>query len=1178
MNAFKIFLRLFSILAFTMLLAVGTHAQYRASLSGVVQDAQSAVVSDAKVTVTSKETGVSQDVMTDENGNYTVGRLAPGVYKITVEKTGFKQAVLDDVQVVGEQVNPANVTLEVGAVAETVTVNGSELPPIDTESGQISGSITSKQIQALPSFGRDVFQLVQLTPGVFGDASRSASGDTASQPGNQGPGGTSGSAGIFQTENRPQVSANGGRQNSNGITLDGIGISSVSWGSAAIITPNEDSVKEVRVVSNDYDAEYGRFAGGQVQVTSQNGTNQFHGSAFFKADRPGLNAYQPFYGSAGQPTTPQRNNNRFNQWGGSIGGPILKNRLFFFFAYETIRNQSQVTGNGWYETPQLLQLAPAGSLAARYAAYPGESPAGTGVVDRTCASIQLAEGVNCHEISGQGLDVGSPLNTSIYPLGTPDPSQLAPVKDASGNIIYYRPGLGGDGLGGPNNLDGIADIAFINTSGPNTTTNQQYMGRMDFNATNRDLLAFNIYYTPVNTTNYNGARPANLFHHNAINEAMTGLWTHTFSPTLLNEVRLNAAGWRWNELSDNPQIPLGLPQTMYIGDPNYGNNIGTANPGSNALGGPAGSVFDQWTYGAKDTLTKVQGSHTIKFGAELTKLHFVQEAPWSARPNWGFNNYWDFLNDASFKESGVFNPQTGVPTDVRKDSRQTLIGIFLQDSIKLRPNFTLTAGLRWEYFGPVSFTRNQLSTVVLGESPNPLTAMYMRIGGSLYNSQLGNFGPQIGFAWSPGGVAGHAFNSRLVIRGGFGIGYTGEEQAITLNGWGNIPFTNNGTTLLGSNIVYDFPTDPHQFGPYPANPNTVETFNGNNIPVSGSPVGVTAFPAQFPSPMTYRYSLEGQYDLGHDWVATLGYQGSTSHHLTRQYNLNQVLGAQGYALNPQINNVDYYAQDGNANYNALLAEIQHRFAKSFEIDGQYRYGKGYDNESGPYSISYYQWDPKADWGPSDFDVTNSVKIWGIYTPNFFHSNDWKQKILGGWSISGIYNWHTGFPWSPVYNSGTCNLVYQGGNCQNGSQGQLLPVAYLGGAGSSYGNSTFLSQGGNFPDGGTSYFTQPTVTPCTLPFPQTCTTLPTPPGVGRNFLRGPRYQDVDATLSKAFGLPKIPILGENAQFEFRANFYNLFNNLNLNSSTLDKVITDAHFGQVSGALGGRTIEMQIRFSF
>jgi hypothetical protein len=1187
-------------LALTLLVALGTHAQYRASIQGTVVDPQGAVVSDATVTVTAKDTGLTQVAATDDSGVYSVPRLAPGLYTVSVEKAGFKKKVIDDVNVIAEQANAVNVTLDVGQVTESVTVNGNELPPIDTESGVIAGTVTSQQIQALPSFGRDVFQLVQLAPGAFGDASRDAGGDTFSQPGNAGPGGTSGSSGIFQTENRPQVSINGGRQDSNNVTLDGINITSVSWGAAAIITPNEDSVKEVRVVTNEYDAESGRFGSGQIQVISQSGTNQYHGSAFFKADRPGLNAYQHFFGAAGAPYTPQRNTNRFNQWGGSIGGPILKNRLFVFFAYETIRNNSTATNEGWYETPALLKLAPSGSLASRYGAYPGEGVSATSTVNRTCGSIGLidaataaqlaADGAyipadpsnptvstgstpfngqaNCAEVSG-GLNIGSPLTTA---LGTSDPTQISGnyVYDKVTKQRYYVPGVG-------SGLTSTPDIAFFNTFGPNDATNEQYNGRIDFNATSKDLLAFNIYYVPVSTTSFNNPRPANLFYHNATNEAMTGLWTHTFTPTLINEARINAAGWRWNELADNPQIPLGLPQPSFIGDSNNGNNIGTINTNGNTLGGPAGSIFDQWTYGAKDVVTKIQGSHTLKFGGELTKLHFVQDAPWSARPNWGFNNYWDFLNDAPIFETGVFNPLTGVPTDVRKDSRQTLIGVFLQDSWKAKPNLTLTAGLRWDYFGPLTFTRNQLSTVVLGQEPNPLTGLYMRIGGNLYNSQKGNFGPQLGFAWSPGSVLNHDFHNKLVIRGGFGIGYTAPEQAITLNGWPNVPFTNNGINLTGSNIVYNFPSDPHQFEPYPSNPNTIAAFNSNNLPVSGSPVAVTGFPANFPTTYTYRYSLMGQYDLGHQWVATVGYQGSTSHHLARQSNLNLTYGAQGIALNPAVSDLDYYSYVANSNFSALLSELQHQFSHTFSIDAQYRFSRSRDNASGPYEINYYQWDPKYDWGPSDFDATHVFKLWGIYTPSIFFKQGWEKKVLGGWSISGIFNWHSGYPWSPIFNS-TCNLIYSGGACSNGGSQQLSPAAYLGGAGQDFSNDSFLKAGGNFPKGGSNYFTAPSYTTCALPFPQICPGAPQAPGIQRNSQRGPRYKDVDATLSKAFGLPKMPVLGENAQFEFRANFYNLFNNLNLDPTSVHNNVGDSLFGEATNALGGRTIEMQARFSF
>jgi Carboxypeptidase regulatory-like domain/TonB dependent receptor-like, beta-barrel len=1173
------FLRTSLLVLGSLFIVVAAQAQYRGQIQGVVTDPAGAMVPGATVSLTDKETGRVQQATTNDDGVYNFGSLAPRRYSLSVEAKGFKKKSLEDFGIRAEQMNAVNVQLEVGQTTEVVNVTSDATPLIDTETAQLSGTVDAKQIQALPSFGRDVYQLAQLAPGVFGDGSRNQSGDSYSQPGNQGPGASGGSSGVFSTENRPQITANGGRQDQNNVTLDGIGITSVSWGGAAIVTPNEDSVKEVRVVSNSYDAENGRFSGASIQVLTNNGTNNYHGSFFFKVDRPGLNSFQNYTGTAGFPTDPQRNTNRFNNWGGSVGGPIIKNKLFAFFAYERIANGSTATGTNWFETPALLQSAPGGSIASQYGAYPGEAVAFSSINDVTCDAIGLVEGTNCHQIAGQGLDIGRPLDTTLFPLGTPDPS-------FTNNL---HPGLGGDGTGAASNLDGIADIFSVNTAGPNQATNQQFNGRLDFNATSKDLIAFNIYKVPADNTSFNGGRPANLFHHHGMNEAETVLWDHTFSSSLLNELRVNAAGWRWNELKDNPQIPLGLPQTGRIGDPSN-SNIGSVCPGCQGLGGPAGSIFDQWTYGLKDVVTKVHGSHSMKFGVEVTKLHFVQDAPWSARPNFYFKNYWDFLNDAPDLESGTFDPQTGAPTDVRKDSRSTILGFFAQDNWKVKPNLTINLGLRYEYFGPVSFLHNLLSAPVLGSGANALTDLHMKIGGNLWNADKGNFGPQLGFAWSP-----NRFDRKLVIRGGFGVAYNGEEQAITLNVWPNLPFNNGNSNFTGSQIVYAIPDDPHQFLPYPTNPNGVLNLDPNtHLPVVGSGiiVGVTGVPRNYATPYTYRYSLEGQYDLGANWVATLGYQGSQSRHQTRQYNLSQTLGAQGIALNPVVSDVDWYAHDGNAHFNALLTQLQHRFSRSFQFDMQYRYAKGSDNESGPYKTSYYVWDPGADWGPSDFDVTHAFKLYGIYSPTLFHgSRGWLEKLAGGWNFSGILNAHSGFPWTPVFNS-SCNIVYNNGACypNNGGNTFLMPVQYLGGAHSSTSNATFLRQGGNFPNGGAAYFVAPTFTDCTDPYPATCP-IPQAPGHLRNAFRGPRYFDVDATISKAFGLPHMPVLGEGAQLEFRLNAYNVFNSLNLGGGgtdrdcgNIDNIVTDTHFGQVvpncgnNGALGARTIEMQVRFSF
>ena len=360
-------LRTSLLLCCSILLGSAAPAQYRAGIQGVVTDQTGAVVPDAKITLTSKETNISRTATTVANGVYTIPNLAPGRYTLTVEKEGFKKQLLQDVQVSAEQMQSVNVLLELGQISESLTVTESVTPLLDTESAQISGALTSREVQALPSFGRDPFQLLRLAPGVFGDGSRSAGGGSQNLPGSAGPGGTSATSSIFQTENQVQINANGTRNISNSYQIDGVEVNSLAWGGAAVITPNEESVKEIRIISNNYSAENGRNSGAQVMVVSQNGTNDYHGSLFFKAHRPGLNAYQRWDGPVGPgATTPeqrglQRENGRFNQFGGSAGGPILKNRLFAFFSYETLRNSSVNTGTGWYETPEFLKSAAAPS-------------------------------------------------------------------------------------------------------------------------------------------------------------------------------------------------------------------------------------------------------------------------------------------------------------------------------------------------------------------------------------------------------------------------------------------------------------------------------------------------------------------------------------------------------------------------------------------------------------------------------------------------------------------------------------------------------------------------------------------------------------------------------------------------------------------------------------------------
>src|SRR5580658_10232627 len=305
------------IVSFLSLFPSTARAQYRAGLQGVVLDAQGAGVEGATITLKNVDTNRTQETTSTAGGVYTFSSLPPGNYTVTVEKTGFKKNILENVSIAGEQIQALNITLELGVVTSSVTVNASEAAAIDTETGQVGGTLSSNEVQNLPSFGRDPFQLLRLAPGVFGDGAHNNGGGSQNIPGSAGPGGTSATTSIFQIENQAQAFAGGQRNEANSFQIDGVSVNSLDWGGAAIITPNEESVKEVRITANSYDAEYGRGHGAQVEVVSQSGSNSFHGSAFIKLDRPGLDAYQPWNGP-GSPSPVQRVDNRFNQMGGSI--------------------------------------------------------------------------------------------------------------------------------------------------------------------------------------------------------------------------------------------------------------------------------------------------------------------------------------------------------------------------------------------------------------------------------------------------------------------------------------------------------------------------------------------------------------------------------------------------------------------------------------------------------------------------------------------------------------------------------------------------------------------------------------------------------------------------------------------------------------------------------------------
>ena len=1173
-------------LVFFLLATVSARAQFRTAIQGTVTDPSGAVIPGATLTLLDLATNQTVIRTSDAAGVFNFDALPADHFRLTVERDGFQKKVLDNLQLIPEQTNSVNVQMQIGVATQTVTVDASTTPALDTETADNGRTITANEVQHMPVFERDATSLIQLAPGTLADESRQGSGNGFQAPGTQtgassGGGGNLGNnSSIFATENGPSANTNGNQFENNGFTVDGISTVSAVWGGATIITPSEDSISNIRIVTNAYDAEQGRFDGAMTEITSKSGTNELHGSLFAEINRPGLNAYQRWngpqsvasVGANGQKLTPGargllRDTDRYNQFGGSVGGPIWKNKIFAFFNYEGQSQSTAATSTGWYTTSALAPLAPSSSIASTYLNYKGASVNGTVIGSANCYDAGLAtqasplSGPNCNTISGQGLNIGSPLTTA---LGTQD-------------LTYVNASSPGVGSG----LSSVADIAQYTITSPTSSDFKQYNGRLDANVTGNDHLSFTIYWVPDTLTFYNGGYGYDIFHHSQVNDAFSLIWNHTFSATFLNEARANAAGWRYNELTSNPQAPFGLPQDFVT-------TIGNIGIGALSVGSPG--IYDQWTYSYKDVATKVLSRHTMKFGFELTRLYYLNDPV--GDPNYTFYNLWDFMNDAPEAEGGPFQATTGIPGGYRNDNREDILGIFYQDDWKVRPNLTLTAGLRYSYLGALTDKDHNMGALRFGSGTNLLTAVALHTNESSWNPQTLNFGPEVGFNWSP-----NFWSNKIVVRGGFGLNYNQQQIATGNNDDNNPPGTVYGVpgpnstspTSIDPNIAYAVSSSPTNIFGYPANKSVITTFNSAGLPTSGG-ANLGGFPNNMPTEYLEHYSLEIEQDFGHAIIGNLGYTGSMGRHLLYNYDANALGDIIGAPLNPLVTSINTFGSGGWSTNSMMLAGLKHQFSHTFSAEGQFTWAHSMDTNSGPYSRDPYLYNPKYSYGRSAFDVTHTMKVFGVWQPVIFHGNyNWAEKVAGGWTLSGIATFHSGFGWTPYYQAPHqfyCNI------CNYGYP-QLRPY-YHGGGGTKTSNAAFQT-GSNFTNPGTmstgannnlfsdNYFSVPdfsaAITDGSPQFPATSSTTFMPaPGIDRNVFPGPGYRDVDFTFGKAFGLPKAKVLGENATFEIKANLLNAFNLLNINPSTITTNVQSPNLGQASGALGARIIDFQARFSF
>jgi hypothetical protein len=1141
---------------FLFLAAATANAQFRAAVQGSVTDPQGGIVVGATVTLTNNETGRAQQATTGDEGFYRFSGLPPGRYTITVEQTGFGKRTLENVVVKAEATEGVNVALETAGLSESITVTDVLAPPLETENANLGKSISNQEIRQLPQFGRDPYELLRLTPGVFGQGARAGGGNAINLPNQTGPGGSN--RAIFQTENQVQIVANGQRVSANNFQIDGTSVNSLTHGGAAVITPNQESVKEVRVIANNYSAEYGRNSGAQILTVSQNGTNDFHGSLFLKNNSPGLNSFNKFGGFNNAPA--QRVNQRLNQFGGSIGGPLplprfgegappafrlARNRAFFFFSYEGLRSTNTEAVNAFVETPEfrsLVQQTRPGSVTARIFGSPGIAPRITSVIPVSCVAAGFNAG-NCRQVAG-GLDLGSPAG-------------------ATGQYLSFG-NLQGNGF------DQIPDLQFAQLAVPNLSRGNQYNPRLDFNFTDRDTLTVSSYlsrFTGIGSDSPGRSRPMGDIRTTPENSFVTLAYMRTISPTMLNEARFNATRYSYNEIESSSETPFNLPRIEIETLP--GDRLRFGPPRSETTPG----IFAENTFEFRDTLRWVRGAHGLSFGGELRREQDNNNLGGGARPLFTFAGLFNLANDAPLFYSINADPRTGGPAESQRYFRTDTYAFFAQDDWKARPNLTFNLGLRYEYFTPLREKRGRLSNFVFGAPGQELTGGRIAVVDRLYEPDRNNFAPRLGFAWSPTKILGTDFTNKLVVRGGFGIAYNRLPVNVFENTRGNPPFfarynvccgtsaQDFSTPFAGGQILYALGASNSPFS-YPVNPALVLPFNpttGIPAPGPGSQVEVYGAPADVSTPYVYTYSLETQYSLPGNLTAEVGYQGSSSHKLVRI--IDQRFLYPNDPGNFFASGVFFPLTDTNANYNAMIARLTHRFSRGFQFDAHYRWSKSIDvvsSEQVGAPNPTYPLDPRQERGPSDFDVRHYFVASGLWDlPIFRNRKDALGKVLGGWQVSGILTKHTGFPWTPLLSD--CVSTRGPSLCP------ARPVAYFGGAGTDTSNEAFLS-GSNFSGGGTRFFSAAT------PGAQL-------PGIGRNVFRGPRYFNIDMSAAKRFGLPGF--LGEAASFEFKANFFNAFNILNLQAfgfNSPSTVINSPNFGRAERALAGRVIEIQGRLIF
>jgi len=1099
-----------------------------------VVDEKGAAIPGAEVTVANMATGETRNVVSDDSGHYIVPLLPPGVYSVSITANGFKKFVADDVRVALTETSTLDATLAIGAVSESVVITATP-PLVQTESSQLGRVVDSRAVSELPLATRNFTQILGLSAGA-----------ATYLPDNTSVG-----------RNSQNISVNGGRVTNNNFQINGIDANSMGTNSAPSLSiPAPETIQEFKVQTSLYDATFGRSGGGNIQAVTKSGSNAFHGGAYEYLRNAKLNANNPFL-KAANVARPVLTRNVF---GGFLGGPIQKDKAFFFASYQGTRER-----NG---------ASVINSLSSNVLVDPKLTN------DRSAATLQAAYGF------------------AINPVAL----QLLNAKLSNGQFLIPTP---------------TAANGTFTGSTPSVYNENQFNANFDYRFNDKNTLSIKSFFSNAPQTlvlpSFLGGGPnvpgyGNFQQNN--NRLVSMQYVHIFSPNVFNELR---AGYNFIRVDAFPQEPVkdsdvGINRVNANTFPGLG--LIRINPAAGGVVIGTSATIDVKAVAPSttlaDTLSITKGKHSIRTGAEFRYNENNYVLNFFTRGQIDFPTFTSFLQGApllSIFGSGIGN----------RSLRATDYNFFVQDDWKIKRNLTLNLALSYELELAPYDTRGHLATfdpalyvprpAIGGAAIGPPIGGYVQAGNVISQYDVAsipnvgkrvvnsidpnNFAPRVGFAYSP------LESGRLVVRGGYGIFYSRTSfQYLTLN------------VIAPPTYVFGVSIFPPIANPFFAAP------PASSFPtlVPGVALSGTLFDRGIRTPYLQQYNLNVQYEVFKDYLFEAAYVGTHGVNLFRQIAINQapLVPTGGSIINPvtgavittntpanaaarapfqgvSVNGFFQNQSTAQSNYNSMQLSLTRRFTNGLQFLASYTRAKSIDNASGQgggpgaggvlnpgavgetSAILGDQLNNRANRGISDFDRKHRFVFSALYdlpTPGFARSSEAGKLLLGNWQLGTIITSMSGLP---------IDIVDTGSGSFYGLSGGSTVLARPNLVG---------DPKSNIPAG---YFFNPLA--FARPVIAAGAVIPSSGGkaiagavgtdignVGRNILRGPHQNNVDFSIIKRFRL------SESQNIEFRSELFNFFNTVNY-ANPISDLNAGSRFGQIiSSSNNPRLVQFALKFNF